>query len=1298
MADRLAHLTEAQRRAIRLHDRSILVSAAAGSGKTTVLAERCAALVCDGEPKQRCGIDELLVVTFTDAAAGEMKSRIAAAIRQRLESETRDRRYLQQQLYLLDSASISTIHSFCRTLIGRYFPQAEVDPQASVLNADEAELLRGEVLDALCLELYGDAGDEGRAFQSLVDDYGAGSDNAIKRIVLQIHDFINSLPRPYEWLDDAVRRVDPASPESLAAKLDAVQCGRLCDELALQIEYAEHCAATIRACWPVAGMHAEAIDEHAARLADWRATVGEWEPVAAAIRDFEFERARSRPKNLSDEDKAAFDSAKALRDRTKELFATRLQTGCCAFTKAEYVDGLARIAPHVSALCGLVREFDERYRAAKTDAAAVDFNDLQRCAFKLLAEGGDPLRPSDVARQLQRQYRHILVDEFQDIDPLQEAILKLASREYADPPQGNLFTVGDIKQSIYRFRLAEPGLFTARADQFAGSSSEKVGELIHLKENFRSRSAIIDAINLVFHPLMRREFGGSDYDESAALVAAASFPEAPADEAASPTPAKIFNRPAVELHVLEPITEATRSEAADDGEQGEAAGGGDDDLEGIEREAYLIARRIQQWTGVSATTSNGANRSAGCWHVAARPSTPGGPPTTRPIEYRDIVILLRSTVHKAGPMADVLRRMGIPVRIERDDTGMDCTEFRDVLSLLSVLDNLQQDLPLAAVMRSPLLVQPFTEGELVEIRLFAPGAPFHRAVTRYAAGGADEALRSRVQLLLASIDRYRTRIQREPVADVLWELLRANNYLAYVAGLPDGARRRGNLLRIHELAREFGRFARQGLHRFLRFIEELIASERTPQQPAGPAADENAVRIMTVHASKGLEFPVVILADLQKTFNLTDVRSTVVIDREYGVALRAADPQRRTMYPTLVHQLAAEASRHESLAEELRVLYVALTRAREHLLLVGRDSLDRLAACATLHASSAAAARPSVPRLQLETASNYLHWLLPALTVCPREHVRWPGEKGTAEPLFKVYAYPRATSDAWRIPPAVQPDRVEALTQLAKLQPLTEDEPLAPAAQVEPLLAPLHRAYGSLELTTVPARISVSELKRRWQAEYGGEDRVAHAAAGDEGRASTHRDRPGPLARPVFLADDAAPDPIARGLATHRFLQLVDLKAAGDTAGLQAQLDEMVASGRMSKPDADAVLLDSAAWLFATDLGVQLRAASAVYREVPFVSRIAPERFDPLLTGRDHRDVLLIRGVVDVVLPTSEGLEIIDYKTDAISADECAQRAESYRPQVDTYASVMAGIFRQKVIRRSLAFLQPRRLVELTDR
>ncbi|HSW46465.1 MAG TPA: 3'-5' exonuclease, partial [Phycisphaerae bacterium] len=533
--------------------------------------------------------------------------------------------------------------------------------------------------------------------------------------------------------------------------------------------------------------------------------------------------------------------------------------------------------------------------------------------------------------------------------------------------------------------------------------------------------------------------------------------------------------------------------------------------------------------------------------------------------------------------------------------------------------------------------------------------------------------------------RWRERIRQRPIAEVLWQIYEETDYLACVSGLPGGRVRRDHLLRLHELARQFGTFSRQGLHRFLRFIDDLVRNELQPQQPAGPGAADNAVRIMSIHGSKGLEFPVVIVADAGKVFNLEDTRAAVLVDRLYGIGMQAVDAERRVRYPTLVHQLAAEHLRLDTLSEELRVWYVALTRAREHLVIVGRVPLAGVALARARH-TSAEAAGNQLSQLEMETACKPLDWLLPAFCRLPSDQVTWSEESDTiaSGTLFHVHTLSRATTDTWRIPPVVDTDRTDVLARMGRLEPLPADEPVADAVVIEPIIEALTWTYPGLELTTMPARIGVTEIKRRWEA-----------IADPDERPATGRAIPAAATRPAFIETEPTTTAVTRGTAAHRFLQLADLQRRCDAGDLARQRNEMVRQGRLPAADTAMVDIDAVAWFFETELGRRLRSG-CVRREVAFVSRVSPDKVDPLVHGRDHRDVVLIRGIVDVVLEMDDGIEVIDYKTDDVPADACETRAEGYRAQIDTYAAAMEAIYRRPVRGRHLVFLSPRRVVTLT--
>jgi ATP-dependent helicase/nuclease subunit A len=666
-----------------------------------------------------------------EAAAAEMRARIIEATRRRAASRPGDVR-LRRQAALCEAAHISTIHAFCLWLVRRWFTHVDLDPSVTVLDGDEEKLVQREVMEGLFGELYGSvnesAGDGadgssasrayaggglGRRFERLVNEYGLGSDADVAAFVLRLASFLGSLPEPEGWMRDAVSSLQN-HPDEVVARLSE----NLGAELDRQIEFCDEAAVRISSGDPAGLAYEAQIGDYARFLRECvtsheRGAAG-FEGLRRQLAGFSFPRLVA-PRLGKDADAArvaARDTAKALREEVKaRLFEQRLRKRFCLFSRDEWRDGLRRTAPYVATLTELAQVFRRRYGERKRRLGVVDFADLERLAFDLLRRADDPDLPSDVARALHRRFKYVLVDEFQDINPIQEAILKLASHESDVDRPGNLFVVGDVKQSIYRFRLAEPGLFLKRLRTFAADGGGTVGRTILLQENFRSRASILDAVNLVFSSVMRGKLGSADvvYDERAHLRAGTADRDGERGAA-------------VELHLLERGGRAARALDAEgngeesgesacepeSGERGVAAWNDPSRWEPIEREAYLIGRKIEEW------------------RERRTPVVAGGPPA-----YRDVAILLRATKINAERMAVMLGGMGVPAYADVGGSLFGAREVRDVLAALQVLDNVQQDIPLAAVLRSGVLGEPFSADELMEIRSLDRKVPFHSAVRAY---------------------------------------------------------------------------------------------------------------------------------------------------------------------------------------------------------------------------------------------------------------------------------------------------------------------------------------------------------------------------------------------------------------------------------------------------------------------------------------------------------------------------------------------------------------------------------------
>ncbi|MCH7720724.1 MAG: helicase-exonuclease AddAB subunit AddA [Planctomycetes bacterium] len=1260
-------LTTDQRNAVEAIDRSVLVSAAAGSGKTAVLARRCVHLICDAPPRSRCNADELLVLTFTEAAASEMRERIIAALRDRAGEGPGDPR-IGLQMRLVHSAQISTVHAFCLWMIRRWFEQAGIDPTAPVMSDDEARLLRVETLDALLDELYASDDTSGREFRQLVEVYGLGRDRDIARLILDLDDFLSSLPDPSRWLDVTRRRISDGADQWIAEHI-----GGLSRELGRLASYGERVARHIDRHLSGGAYYGQLSQELVGSVRQWqqRLTAGDdaraaFERVRAEINDFKLD-ARRGPrlgKDAAEDERRQRDQAKDLFTRVRdELFIRRIQDHYGHFDADELRDGLRQTSPHVEALTNVAAAFRERYRRAKESlpgGGALDFSDLERRAYDLLTAGADA---AAIRQELQRRFAHVLVDEFQDINPLQEAILRAVSREDdADRPD-NLFVVGDVKQSIYRFRLAEPQLFLKREQQFdtpdAGPGS---GSVIRLQKNFRSDPALLDGINAVFKRLMRSDVGGIAYDERAALHAGRA--------------GTYCFAPPIEVHLLERRPDARAGQTGDSDDPADGLPGADRladptdpwQWRPIEREAFLIGQEIRR--------------------IIAR-SSADDQADRQPIDYSDIVILLRSVVHAAGPLAATLRRMGIPTWTAAGTGLLAAPEIRDVRSLLEILDNPQQDIPLAAVLRSGVLYDRFDEDDLIEIRAIDRDRPFHAAVRQYASAGKDDRLREQLGRWYGRLNRFRREIRRRPLPEVLWQIYRETGFLDYVGGLSNGRGRRANLIKLHDRARQFSTLHRQGLHRFLRFLESLEADDRDLASAATAGEGENVVRVMTIHAAKGLEFPAVFVAGLARSFNMRDSRGRMIFERELGLGLRVVDRDRMIEYPSVAHMQTASKIENQTRAEELRTLYVAMTRAEEKLFLIGSTPLKRVE-----QRRAEWRGADEIDALTLETAQSPLDWLVPALASMPADQVRWSSaanSAGAAVPIAvrqhtaeQIADWPIESLLAGSSGPSNAAEK-RLRQAVTKLDPLPSDEPLAAEdGQVESILDRLEFVYPNLPAASVGAVMAASEAKRR----------------DDPADDLEHQHRPPPWDSPASC--DTASSAVRgdadagrrRGTATHTVLEHLDFNAAGDAAAVGEQVERLVRDGLLAADDAELVDVESIAWFVQQPLGQRIRHAGPQYRrEFMFIASEPAETFDPALAAFPDERVL-VRGVVDGLI-IGDRMEIIDFKTDRVDGADVANRAAVYASQVRLYARAMERIWRRPAPADacSLVFLDPRVVV-----
>ncbi len=1368
---------------------SLLVSAAAGSGKTAVLAERCAHLVCDAADP--CNIDQLLVVTFTDSAAAEMKSRIHRAMQKR--SSTSPTPHLARQLALVEHANVSTVHSFCARVLRQNFNLLGLDPAFVVMDPDEASLIRAEIVRELFEDRYesdshsqsnrhpqsdSNAQPESREehsaspsrdekanpktpptnFHRLIDNYGNGNDARLMEQVISTHQLLCSLVDPQAWIDHARR----ATREAVDLPLEKSELGQKLLDLIRESLDQLH-ARAVSAAAELAGMgksfaaYLSQVRERIWDIDHWRhllVTDG-LDSVVSEVHDF-WEDVGRKPNVRNDT--FGKDRASRLYDSVKDEITDGLLSELLTFTPAQWRQGMANVAPHAEAFLSLVSEFSQRYSAAKQAARALDFADLERLTLEVLKQPGEGLQPSEVARGFHHQFRHVLVDEYQDINEIQDAILTLVSREcIADErrllrtgaaPQArklhpNLFCVGDVKQSIFRFRLAEPQRFLDRQARFR-QSSQSIGQVIDLRENFRSRGPLLEAINAVFARLMTRQAVQIEYDDSHRLRPGRIFPPAPAGAC--------FHGAPIELHLLP--ARLGGQEAEEDGN----AISTNPDLDRTDYEAILVARRIRAMMGLD-----------GAPPMCVMKPDATGTLSPRPIEFGDIVILLRSMQFKADAFADVLRGHGIPVHSDGGAGFFNATEIRDILCLLQVLDNQQQDIPLAAVLRSPLAAIPDADDALARIRLkyrgddsaagrgggiagvsvavdevSAAGAsaqkssdpiPFHEAVRRYAAEQNDE-LAARLKDFLAELADYRDQANKRPVAELLWHIYDQTGYLAYCAGLEDGAQRVANLTELHERAGQFGSFLRQGLYRFLRFLEKLREGKEIPR-PSVASGAESVVRILTIHRAKGLEFPVVILPDLGKRHNLQDATGAILVDRQAGLGMAVVDERRRIRYPSLASTLVRNSLHDQTLAEELRLLYVAMTRAKEHLILIGtcddkrRDAwpnqwrnwkgplpandllkgrmmLDWLGPVAAMTESAAAASAATTPsaapikgdaNLSLANQRFASPLTSPPLT-SPT------AASSTTPKVFQIFDYDPAEVRAWENPRDHRPVFSPRQEMLAKLTPFPQ--PPIVDATAKKIIERFESAYPYEAFTKLAATKSVTAIAKNAPAserDAANQRFASPSISVDQAFApliSVDRDPPETLGRkldlPAFFSAVSAPKATDIGTITHLALQHWNFASPADPAEISRQIETLVDRNIITSTQARLVDRAALQWMLASDVGAILRAShDRLMREIPFALAFDDPSATPssnAMPAGDSLDRVMIRGRIDLLVPRGDGLIVVDYKTDNVDEISVASRVEMYAGQMRFYRAAIERIAELRVEAVYLIFLTPRLIRE----
>ena len=1159
--------TPSQKLAIEDRGGELLVSAAAGSGKTRVLTERLMRWITEGDAPR--SIDNFLIITFSTAAAAELRSRISEELSARAAADPGSKR-LRRESALVRRAQIGTIHSFCSALLREYAGRAGIAPDFAIADEDRARELRRLSLETVLEAAYAEAEP---GFIQLADTVGAGTDDRrLESLVLELHGKLQSHARPGDWAARQSELFETGAEDAADTPWGRELLESAADELLWWAGEFDELVRSLAGFEKMGKAYVPSFSETASSLrgAAKRAAEG-WDALREAL-PIEFPRLGTL--RGGGEDPELAERAKARREACKKA-AKRLEKGF-TLPSAQLLRDMRATAPAMRALLKLVGDFDAEYTRRKRRRSLLDFADLEHLAARLLTEPDGS--PTETAREVSRRYAEVMVDEYQDVSLVQDMIIRAVSDSGR-----RLFMVGDVKQSIYRFRLADPTIFLKKYESYADAPQpEGVPRRVFLRESFRSRGEVVDAVNAVFGCLMSKGLGEMEYDERARLRAGLEYP------GVVPVP---------EL-VAVPLPGADEDEERPDK---------------IEVEAAYAARMMRRLVETGAKISEGG--------------------ALRPLGYGDIAVLLRS-VNVSGPVwRRVLAREGVPVEAGQSGGFFEAPEVAVILSLLAVIDNPRQDVALISVLRSELFG--FTNDELTEIRLMSGEGDF------YAALSARAEVSEKARAFLDTLARLRDFARDSELATLIWEIYESLGCMALCSAMRDGEGRRARLLRLFELARSFETTGWRGLRRFLDWLRSM---RERGEEPAFPDEDGGgAVRIMSIHRSKGLEFPVVFIGDTARQFNRSDLRGSVLVHPELGLGPKFTDAARGIEYPTLARRAVANRLERELLSEELRLLYVAMTRARERLFITctfadPQKAMDKLAPAAQEH----------IPAQALLPMRSMAEWLICAAL-------------GTGGRALTLSIGGDEEGAPRRVTPAAQPE------------PERTGEEASPV-DFDALLAWRYPHSGA---ETLPSKLTATELKSLAEPDAESAELLPRAAR------TFRRPDIALAARRLTAAE--------RGTATHLALRYLELGALTTPEAAREAVDRLAAAGKLSAREAAAVDAAGLCRFALSPLGRRITAAPRVLREFPFALLCPAERFFPGAEGEE----LLLQGVVDCCLIEPDGAVIVDYKTDRIAPEAAPERAKRYAAQLETYAWAVSRITGLAVKAKIVYFLQPGEAVEL---
>ena len=1210
--------TNEQLQAINEKGNNILVAAAAGSGKTAVLVERIINKVIN----EKIDIDKILVVTFTNAAASEMRERILEAIYKKLEENPLNY-HLQRQIILLNKASISTIHSFCLDIIRNNF--YEVDASANFRIADTAEndLLKYDVLDDLFEEKYNN---NDKDFLNLIEVYtDYRSDDKLKELILNIYKFIQSSPFPEKWIEEKVNKFKSDENKDFSETIwGQVILGTLKDKIEEAVIKLRKISSETSKFIELSKFTA-VLNEDIINLEFIMSNMNLWNSTFNSINSFKW-------KNWPVDKKVTLelkDKAKEVRDKVKKELKSEFDK-YMIYNSEEALKYINNMYYILNSLKELVKEFSKKFSERKKEKNIIDFNDIEHLALKILLkeENGEYVE-SDVAKKYKEKFEEIAIDEYQDSNLVQEYILNSISKN------NNIFMVGDVKQSIYKFRQARPELFLDKYEKYSLKAEQKENEnlKIQLFKNFRSRKNILDITNLVFKNIMSKKIGDIEYNENEYLNYGANYPE--------PEENNFKYAGKAELHIIDLKENDEISAYKDEIEVEE-----DDEQERIEDdviEAKFVAKKIQE---IMNSGYKVYDRKEGY----------------RNIKYKDIVILLRATSTLAPIFEKELADLDLPVFSDSSAEYLNSVEIQTIMSILKIIDNPLQDIPLVTVLRST--IGKFTDNDLIEIRLVDRNCDFYEALLK-ARISAEGNLKNKIEDILGKLEKWREEQEYKTLDELIWQIYIDTGYYNYVGLLPNGALRQANLKILFEKAKQYESASFKGLFNFINFIDKLKGNNGDMASAKLIGENEDVIRIMSIHKSKGLEFPIVFLCAAQKSFNMKDLNENILLHQDMGFGPTFIDIENKIKFNTLAKEAIKIKSKEEIISEEERILYVALTRAKEKLIITGRrKDLSKDLAKKQEELELYTQDKERIDNKLVKKAKSYLDWIM----------LVYLFNKNNIKDIMELYEHNKNDLIKEIINKEETADNINLINVIEE-----EAGKLKNEEEIENISKELNWKYKYQDETTIPTKTSVTKIK-----ELKNENVI------DIGDILNDNKEIKLEAEANFIKQEEKISSSKKGSLVHLCLQRIDERQDYNIEDLKKLVQGLVFNEIITEKEAESIDVNILYKYVKSELFEELRQAKKIYKEQPFYINVPVKEL--YKDVGDTQEKILVQGIIDLFfINNKDELVLIDYKTDYVEKGKESVIKERYKVQLELYKNALEKSFNKKVSRAQIYLAQLRK-------